>query len=66
MDVIAGTAFGLKVESQHNFDEPFVNAAKKFLSNVGRNNWFFIIFSKILSYTLDWYDVLIITFQKLR
>lgn len=36
MDAIAGTAFGLVVNSQKDLSEPFVTNAKKIMSGGGR------------------------------
>nr|KAG5709741.1 hypothetical protein BaRGS_027766 [Batillaria attramentaria] len=38
LDVIAGTAFGLEVNSQHDHSEPFVSNLKTMMSNAGRGS----------------------------
>nr|KAG5709743.1 hypothetical protein BaRGS_027768 [Batillaria attramentaria] len=43
LDVITGTAFGLQVNSQKDFSEPFVSNIKKMMSRAGRTNVFFIL-----------------------
>ena len=36
MDVIAGTAFGLQVNSQKDLDEPLVSTVKTMMDRAGR------------------------------
>ncbi|PVD38382.1 hypothetical protein C0Q70_00996 [Pomacea canaliculata] len=59
MDVIAGTAFGIEVNSQKDLDHPFVRDAAGFLSDIGTQDKYLVVLAKCFPFLLPFIKVLV-------